>query len=352
MIRQLLARKSNPIGVDIGSRSVRLIQLNRDRTEIVDIARCDLTPLTGPEATAVERSRRVSDGLRRAWESGEFSGRQVVVNLSDRQLFVQNLRVPKSDPAVMNKNVQQEAAGRIPFPIAEAELRFVEAADVRQADALVREVVLLACHRPVLFELLNIVESAGLTPVAVDVEPLSLIRSYVTQFRRDEDRKARAMFAHVGYERTGVVIAQGDDLLFVKYIDLGGRHMDEAVSRHLEMSLEDAAVLRRHNGDRRTDNQDPEIARTVADALRPIFERLAAELSMCVRYFSVTFRGNPLSRILVGGGEANANLIEWISKRLDLKCEISDPLRAFPSANLPPGRRCQWDVATGLALRE
>ena len=91
------------------------------------------------------------------------------------------------------------------------------------------------------------------------------------------------MFTHVGHQRTGVVIAQGDEVLFVKYIELGGKQMDEAVSRHFEMPLQDATVLRRHNGDRRAQNQDQEIARSVAEALRPVFERLAAELSMSRR---------------------------------------------------------------------
>ena len=52
-----------------------------------------------------------------------------------------------------------------------------------------------------------------------------------------------------------VVIAKGTDVLFIKYIDVGGRQFDEAVARHLEMSKSEAALLRRHNGDRRPTNK-------------------------------------------------------------------------------------------------
>ena len=351
MIARLLSRRHGPIGVDIGSRSIKLLQFSADRTRLLDAVRRELPAVGDADPTSPEYQARIADALRHAREGRDFRGRDVVVCLSDKHLFVQNLRVPKSDGAALERHVQQEAAGRIPFPAAESEIQFFEAADVRQADTLVREVIVLACHKPVLQGMLDVIDASGLRPLAVDVEPAAFVRSYATQYRRDEDRKQRAMFVHVGYSRTGVVIMQGDDVLFIKYVDVGGKQMDEAVARHLEMSPLEAMALRRQNGDRRSELQDEEVARSVSDAVRPVLERLAAELSMCVRYHSVTFRGQPLVRLVMGGGEATPQLLEAISKRLDLKCELSDPLRNFDGSP-QLGRKGQWDVAAGLALRE
>jgi type IV pilus assembly protein PilM len=203
-----------------------------------------------------------------------------------RELFVQNVRLPKATASEMMKLVNQEAASRLPFPHAEAEVRFLEAADVRQGDAVKRELILMACHRPVLQQLLAAIEAGGLKPIAVDVEPLALLRCYGWQFRRDEDRQQRAMFVHVGAASTAVVIARGGEALFIKYIEVGGHHFDQAVAKHLKMELSAASSLRRHNGDRRADQQDPEIARSVNEGMRPVLEKLASELSMCVRYHS------------------------------------------------------------------
>jgi type IV pilus assembly protein PilM len=268
-----------------------------------------------------------------------------------RELFIQNVRLPKSLPEDTAKLLQQEAASRLPFPLAEAEVRYVEAADVRQGETLKREVILLACRRAALEQMLTVVQTAGLRPIAVDVEPLALLRCYSWQFRRDEDRQQRAMFVHVGSTNTAVTIAHGPEPLFIKYIDVGGQHMDEAVAAHLKMDLAAAATLRRHNGDRRSDQQDPEIARSVQEGVRPAIDRLASELSMCMRYHSVTFRGQPLARTVVGGGEAAPSLIDYLAARLDLKCELGDPLRNFELA-IQTGRRGQWDIAVGLALRD
>jgi len=351
MVSWLTKKNYGPIGVDLGSRSVKLMQFSADQTRLLDAVRWEIPGSDDPEMSGEERARQLTAAIRQAREGRKFKGRDAVLCLGAGDLFVQNIRVPKATGSELSKLVQQEASGRIPFPMNEAELRFLQAADVRQGEVTKREVIVLACHRPVLNRSLKIVQEAGLRPVAVDVEPTALLRCYVKQFRRDEDRQQRAMFVHVGAVNTAVVIARGAEVLFVKYIEVGGRQMDESVARHLNMSTEDAIGLRRHNGDRRADQQDPDVARSMSEALRPVVERLANELSLCIRYHSVTFRGQPLSRLVLGGGEATVGLNDALSGRLELKCELGDPLRTYESA-VPSGRRGQWDVAAGLALRD
>lgn len=351
MIALLPRKRYSPIGIDIGSRSVKLVQFSADYGKLIDAARSDMPADSEVQPSPEQLADRTVAALQQAREGREFRGKEAVLCLNDRQLFLQNIRVPQGDKATLDRTVQQEAAGRIPFPVAEAEIRYIEAADIRHGDQIMRELILIACHRPVLEHSLELVEKAGFRPVAVDIEPAALLRSYDVQFRRDEDRLVRSMLVHVGNGGTLVVIFQGQDILFVKYIELGGKHFDESVARSLKMSALDAAALRRNNGDRRSDRQDPEIARSIHEATRPVVDRLLGELAMCVRYHSVTFRGQPLERLVLGGGEASAQLLEVFQKRLGLKCELSDPLRLFQTA-VNRGRLGQWDVAAGLALRK
>jgi type IV pilus assembly protein PilM len=333
----------------MGARALKLVQFAGDRSQLIDASRVELPPLV-ENATPAQQAERLVEGLRRGLKDREFRGKDAVLCLGDRQLFLQSLRVPKQPGTTLDRVVAQEAAGRIPFGVDEAEVRYLEAADVRQGDQTLREVIVFAVQRSLLAQSLSIVEQARLKPVAVDVEPAALVRSYAAQYRRDDDRSARSLLVHVGYSRTAALIAQGEELLFVKYIELGGQHFDLAVGRHLKMDLHEAVALRKHHADRRADRQDPEVARSVTEALRPVVERLAGELAMCVRYHSVTFRGQPIVRMVLSGGEATQPLIDALARQLDLKCELSDPFRALPATpNL--GRKGQWDVAAGLALR-
>jgi len=246
MIASLTRKRHSPIGVDIGERSVKLVQLSADHGSLVDAVRCELPAAGATNGKAVSETqppaedRLFVDALRRAREGRGFRGRDAVICLNDRQLFLQNIRVPKQDPDALCRCVHQEAAGRIPYPVAETEIRFLEAADIRQGDALMREIILVACHRPILDRALAIVSESGLRPIAIDIEPAALLRSYASQFRRAQDQHDRTLLIHVGHASTAVVIAEGDNALFIKYIDFGGRHLDEAVARSLNMQFADA----------------------------------------------------------------------------------------------------------------
>lgn len=349
MVAWLSFRRAGPISIDLGSRSIKLVQMNGDRTRIVESVKWDLP--SEPASDLETLCSRWTQALVEAREGRKFHGRDVVVCLGARELAVQNVRVTR--PATggdLEPSILRELGDRFAYPLPESELRFLEAADVRQGDAVRREVIVLGCHRPQLDRYLKVFDDAGLKPVGVEPEPQALLRCYSAQYRRDEDREQRSIIVHVGNSSTAVIIAQGDETLFIKYIDLGGKHFDEAVARHLRMELPAAWALRRNNGDRRAELQDPEISRSVNEAIRPVVDRLANEVSLCIRYHSVTFRGKPLVRMVLGGGEATQNLVERLAARLDLKCELGDPFRAYSTAPTA-GRRSQWDVAVGMAMR-
>jgi type IV pilus assembly protein PilM len=348
MVGWFVKRRYGPIGVDIGSRAVKLLQLSRDGDQVREAAQWDL-PAAEP-ADAAQRDQQIVEAIGHAREGRNFRGREAVFCLGAEQLFVQNVRVALASGDDLQKIVQSEAAGRLPFASAEAEVRFLEAGDVRQGETVRREIILLACHRPTIERMLAVAECSGLKPVAIDAEPVALLRCYARQFRRDDDQQRRLMFVNLGASTTKVVIARGLNALVVKYIDLGGKHLDEAVARFLKMTPADAAALRRHNGDRRADQRDPEVTRSISEAVRPVFDRLANELALCLRYYSVTFRGQPLAQVMLGGGEAGTSLAEWLGSRLDLPCEAANPLRPYDKAPVS-GRLGQWDVAAGLALR-
>ncbi len=341
--------RSSPIGIDIGSRCVKLLQFDREGSRVREAARWDL-PAARP-TDMEERDTQIVQAIQRAREGRNFRGKEAVFCLRAGDLFVQNIRVPKSEGAELARLVHGEAAGRLPFPGEEAEVRFMEAGDVRHGEAVRREVIVMACHRPALKRTLDMASRLGLTPTAIDNEPSAMLRCYSRQFRRADDSQRRLIFVNIGASNTVVLIAEGQTPMFVKYLDIGGRHFDEAVARHLRMTLSEATALRRHSGDRRADQRDEEIARGVSESIRPVLERLVNELGMCVRYHSVTFRGQSLAKAVLGGGEACETVQGWIAERLNLPCELGEPLRDLEVPGLG-GRSGQWDIVAGLALRD
>jgi hypothetical protein len=81
---------------------------------------------------------------------------------------------------------------------------------------------------------------------------------------------------------------------------------------------------------------------------------LAHEVSLCLRYYSVTFRGQRPARVRLLGGEANdRGLRDALATSLVVPVEIYEPLQGIDH-ELPvtPGQPlCEWGVAFGAAMR-
>ena len=119
--------------------------------------------------------------------------------------------------------------------------------------------------------------------------------------------------------------------MFVKAIEVGGRHLDERVAQELSMELTQAQALRRHlitaehsQLDNQLDSQldsqqliDPEQITAVGQALRPTIDQLGREIGLCLRYCAVTFRGQRCDSVTCIGGEALSNtLLEQLSEAI------------------------------------
>ena len=102
-------RRCGPIGVDIGSRSVKLLQLSADQTRVSEAVHWDLPPI--PADDPEQYGQAVSTALLAARQQRDFRGRDAVFCLNAHDLFVQNIRVPQADGEELRRSVTAEAVG-------------------------------------------------------------------------------------------------------------------------------------------------------------------------------------------------------------------------------------------------
>ena len=102
-------RRVGPIGIDLGSRSIKLVQMNGDRTRILESVRWDL-PIE-PAADAAEQFKRWTTALVEAREGRKFVGRECIVCLGAGLLAVQNVRVTKPAVGELEPVILRELGG-------------------------------------------------------------------------------------------------------------------------------------------------------------------------------------------------------------------------------------------------
>jgi type IV pilus assembly protein PilM len=293
--------------------------------------------------------------------SGGFIGRHVVASLPRELVQVKNLRLPHMPPADLEQAVQFEARSIFPFDTDDAQIRFLHAGEVRQGNDAREEVIVLAVKNQDVNSFIEQLHHCGVVVESVDFEPCAIYRGVERFVRRREDEHEVHVLIDIGSRRSQVVIGKGREISFLKPIDIGGQHLHEAVVRKLGITSDEARALRLRliesaiEGDEAT-KRDP-VRQAVSDATRSIIEDLAREISLCLRYYSVTFRGHRPNRIRLIGGEASDTHVQAIlTSSLPLPVEAVSPLQGIDVSRMKPsdrrGNLCEWGVAFGLGLKK
>jgi type IV pilus assembly protein PilM len=349
----------SPIGIDIGARTLKLVQVQfgSDRDYVVAAARHVFAPESDD---APDRTEIVRTALRDILRSGAFKGKSVVVGLNARQLFVQNVRLPRLPEDEMSKVVRWEAEERLPEDFGDAEVRHLVAGQIRgggggEGAEAKQEVILLAARRQAVQQMIRLLESVRLRPLAIDIPASALVRAAQLTARRKTDEQNGMLLVDVGAGMTTAVMSRGSEILLIKQLAIGGYSMDHVVARKLNLSLDNASAARQQWG-AQSEAMDPDMARAVGEAVRPEIETLAGELLMCIRYHGITFRGSRIGRTVLWGGEANMRLATQLAERIEMPCDMADPLQGVeiaPAAQpaINGGPHGQWALALGLCNR-
>lgn len=348
--------KPLPIGIDLGSSGMRLLQLQRVRGGLAAsaAARIDLSEAADqPDSDA--RIQAICETLRVRLATREFHGRECVVSLDDRLLRVRSIRQPRMPDDEVERAAALDAPGRLGFPEAvPAEVGWVRAGEVRQGDEFRDEIILVGTARAPVERLVMGLASIGLRPIAVEPGFISAARAYSRTLRRAEDQDTIKVVAHIGMLTTGISIIRGQHIAFHKPVEIGGQAMTKAAAERLNLPIDSIIDLRRQR--MAGAPIDPRVDRAIFEAIRPTIMDIANEISLCIRYFSVSFRGCRVEECILSGGNApEPQMAELIGETLHVPTSQGHPLGGIDTSRVRSAisetQDAPWAVAAGLAMR-
>jgi type IV pilus assembly protein PilM len=371
----LTNRNTLPIGLDIGHGWIKMVQLVRG--EQLSVRAAQKARIDEEPADDLQQYRQmIISTVKQMLARGRFQGANVVTALANEKLEITSLRLAQMSDGETGRAVMEEARGRFSLSSSQDVIRYLPVGQVRQGDELKNEFVLLAADGQVVREHIQMLEQAGLVSVGLDAIPCALFRSVDRLFRREEDWQQTMVFVDVGKCYTTVVFGRGGEMAFVKEIPIGTQRFDEEIADKLGITVSEAQMLRaalraeRMAGEEsRPDSSDGGTAtavqstldvstrQVIVDAIGTISQELAREISLCFRYYTVTFRGKRVERaVFAGGGTYENILLNVLRRQLTVEVEIAEPFRGLnmTGVNLKSDRRgglCEWTVAVGLALK-
>jgi type IV pilus assembly protein PilM len=314
---------ANLVGVDIGSMSIRAVELGRAKSGpfVRHFGQAPL-PTGAVRGGVINDDKAVTLALKRLWAAIGFRGRQVVLGVTNPQVVVREMSVSNLPARELRKSLPFQVGDQLPLPAERSVLDFYPLENPGRSKTV--RGLLIAAPKEAVLEAVRATERARLHVARVDLASFALLRA---ASRLDANVEA---IVDIGARATTVVVHADGEPLIVRTIPRGGAEITEMVAARLDLGFEDAEALKCQvgllTGERR------EAAEVVRDAVAP----LISEIRSSFAYLSSGERQARVSRLaLCGGGALLPGLIDALRRQLGLEVVVADALSRLRS----PGRR-------------
>jgi len=353
------------VGVDIGSSSIKVVQLKKEKEQAVLETYGELA--TGPYGKAsigqvVKLSENtVADMLKDLAKESGVNAKEAAVSIPVRDSLITYIKLPLVPEKEMDEVVKFEARKYIPVPLTEVDLDWwilqpekqlgadgdegeVEDEDEIETKKEVVEVLLVAIHKEMVQKYQTILSKAGFKIKLFEIEIFSTWRS--TAFRQSTP----VMVVDLGASSTKMSIIDGGLLKASHTIDRGSQLLSGSISKSLKISFERAEEMKRQIG-LSPKPEYTELVRVMDSTLGFIFAD--------TKQFMLNYRrksNNSVGQvILTGGGSLLKGVVDTAVKNLGVEVVLTDP---FNKTEYPPFlQEALKDIgpsfsnAVGLALR-
>lgn len=358
MVWQLGKRKKAlPIGVDLGTSDVRVVQLAMDGEDLDIQAAASLTIPPHLISDQIGRLDFLRQHLPIVLRDQPFRGRRCVLCLPGDNSFVRHVKVPKLNAKGMEAAVRQAAQADLPYPINEAVIRHIVAGEVYADGQKMQEVIVVAIPLATLDAYLRMTHQVGLEVVGVNIEPVATVDCFSGLFAWANDAERKVLYVNLRSNNTLAVVAHGSNVVFARKLPFGSRQVDRAIAEGLDVMEDEAVNLRWAIQNNEPCEVTPEEAYRFVE---PWIARLSEELDHCLLYYRSAFRPTNVERIIFTGMQASdKRLCQALAQRLNLAAQIGDPMMGLrnslshdhgPDTTVATRAQPELCVAIGLSL--
>lgn len=314
----LFSRKKEIVGIDIGSSSVKLVQLkpHKDGYLVGNVGMAPLPPEAIVDNTLMDSSS-VVEVIRNLLKGLNITAKEAACSVSGNAVIIRKISMPTMPQDELEDQIQWEAEQYIPFDINDVNIDFqILASDDYEAAKM--NVLLVASKKDIINDYLAVFNEAGLKLVVVDVDAFAVQNVFELNYEPAPDEVSALI--NIGASIMNLNIVRDGVSLFTRDVQMGGNLYTEELQKQFGVSTEEAEQLK-ITGD--APDQD-RLRETVAR----VNETLAMEMRRSLDFYNSTAGDEKIARVYMSGGGAKiAMLVDIVSQRLGLPVEILDPFR-------------------------
>lgn len=346
----MFGKKKNTAGLDIGSSSIKVIELNgkQDALSLAGLGFENLPPEMIVDGQIMELNT-ISEVIQNVFRDQQITADRVVAGVSGHSVILKNIIVPSMSREELEESIDYYAEEHIPYDLADVNLDYHVTEETMEAV----QVLIAACKRERIDNLKQAIQLAGKQPVIVDVDTFALQNCYEVNYQPGPNETVALL--NIGASTMNMNIIRGTQSIFTRDITVGGNQFTNVLQRGLGISYNDAEAAKR--GMPLSDGNEGLVVDPLLDN---VMDTIAAEIKKTFDFYRATTESGDVkvSKMLIsGGGSKLARLPQELSRRLELNVEILNPFqrikvdaRKFDPEYLNEIMP-EMAVAVGLALR-
>lgn len=342
--------KKEPIGLDIGSNSLKIAQVSTTKTghELSLFSMLPLSQGTVVDGLIADNKALVSS-IKEIVRSSGAKTKDVNIGISGHSsVIVKKISLPLATYEELSSTIMTEAEQYIPFDISEVNIDF-DILGSKKGEEDMMDVLLVAVKKNVMDSYTAAVMEAGLNPVVLDIDSFAL--SNIFEINYPEDMQKNVALVHVGASKTNINILQSGIPVFTRDSAVGSNYHTEELCRSFDISWENAERLKKGQP---IEKVSPEEAGMVLSAAS---DEIFAEIYRSFEYFRSSISEDEISEVFLTGGAALIKgFQDAMIERLSAKVVVPDLFRNISiSAKLDEGHIKDVGpaaaVVLGLAVR-
>lgn len=340
----------NCIGLDIGSSSVKAIQIKRSKrgVQLLAFGMEPLMPQTIVDGTIMDQTA-VVEAIRALWRRLKLRQKDVAIAIAGHSVIIKKINVPPMSRDELSQEIPREAEHHIPFAKDDVEIDY----DVvsKQNTSGQMEVLLVAAKKEVVADYTQVVRDASLHPVVVDVAAFTVQNGFEVNYALEPDETV--VLINIGAAISTINVVRGTHSLFTRDVTIGGNAFTEEIQKQLNVSQDEAEAYKVGG----SYDEHGVVPQEVESILEGVAEVIAGEFQRSLDFFLATSADTNVSRIFLAGGTAKvAALHRAIARRSRLDVGVVDAWRNVTidsklNAEYLQAHSPEALVGLGLALR-
>lgn len=346
----ILFKSTKVIGLDIGSSTIKFVELNisGSKAEIISFGVAP-TPTGSVLNGEILDSMPLSEAVLQILDQVKTKRKRTCTGLWGTSVIVKRISVPAMDESLLAEQIRWEAEQYIPFDLSEVSIDYHIIPGNKSADSM--DILLVAAKNDTVYRYAEMVENSGLDCSVIDVNGFALSNCY--EFNYGTNSKETIGLLNIGAACTNFVVMEQGKTSFVRDIPVGGANYTSDIQSQLGISLDEAESLKISAG------MGQEVPEDVYSVLNSSTETFVDELQRSIDFYQASSNDGEINRFYITGGSISIpGLMEGMQKALDLPVEIMNPFKKvkYNQKKFNPDYIAQISnyvsVPIGLALRK